>query len=245
MRMFLLIAGVFTLGFTVNAAEEKIDRTMAFNSGGEVTLQNVNGKVTIRGWDRNEIRIVAVKKARSGDAREKLERTQVQIEADGDRFIVETVLPKERKWRNNVSVAYELWVPSETNVNARTTNGAMALEGVWGDLNLRSTNGSVKALDAGGRINAKTTNGSITVEMGSYEGGDMELISTNGSINFTGPEDLAVNVQASCTNGTVRTDYDMLIKGEVSKRRLNGSINGGGNALTMRTTNGSIRINRD
>ncbi len=47
---------------------------------------------------------------------------------------------------------------------------------------------------------------------------------------------------ARTTNGSVRTDFPITVQGTLRKNRLDGEINGGGAALELRTTNGSIRI---
>ena len=50
--------------------EETFDQVLAFSQGDLLELGNTNGQIQIETWDRDEIRIEAVKKAR-GDSHEK------------------------------------------------------------------------------------------------------------------------------------------------------------------------------
>jgi len=237
--MLLLLAS----GVALAGSSEEIDREFDLKAGGEVSLKNVNGSVTIHGWDKNSVRVLAVKKARGSNAAGKLERTEVRIEATSDRVDIETFrTTKAKKWNNNVSVKYELWVPHQVELTARTTNGNVSVSDISGNLNARSTNGNVTLDGVEGSVNAHTTNGNVTASLLAYNGGEMDLHSTNGSIKFTGPSDLAVNLEAKTTNGSVKTDYPVTVSGKQGRNRLNGTINGGGDLLRLKTTNGSVRI---
>ena len=47
---------------TANPDEtERIEKTFPLNANGRVAVSNVNGSINIRGWDRNEVQVVAVK----------------------------------------------------------------------------------------------------------------------------------------------------------------------------------------
>jgi len=222
---------------------EKIDRSFDFTFDGTVTLKNVNGNVTVRGWDEARVRVVAIKKARGRNALEKLERNRVSISATADQIDIATEVTRSRGWNNNVSVNYEVWVPNTLALSAKTTNGNVSIEAVEGEINLRTTNGNLKAHAVGGRVNGATTNGGITIDMESYTGGEMELRTTNGSIKLTAPSSLAVDLEARTTNGSIRTDFPIEVRGKMSRRVLEGRINGGGDLVTLKTTNGSIKVN--
>ena len=244
LRLFLITTLAMSALLTVTAAEtETIDRSFDFTFDGTVTLKNVNGNVEIHGWDEARVRVVAVKKARGSNAHEKLERNRVSITATTDRIDIATEITRSRGWNNNVSVNYELWVPRTLNLSAKTTNGNVRIETLDGEINLRSTNGNLIASEVGGRINGATTNGGITVDMESYMGGDMEFRTTNGSIKVTAPASMAADISARTTNGSIRTDFPVEINGKVSRRVLQGRINGGGDTVSLKTTNGSIKLN--
>ena len=40
---------------------ERLDKTFPLNPNGRVSVSNVNGSITVEGWDRNEVKLEAVK----------------------------------------------------------------------------------------------------------------------------------------------------------------------------------------
>ena len=52
-----------------------------------------------------------------------------------------------------------------------------------------------------------------------------------------------VYVNAGTSGGRVRTEFPVTIRGEISKRKLQAKINGGGPELYLRTSGGSIYLN--
>ena len=82
-----------------------------------MSLANINGDVKITGWDRNEVKLDAVKTA---DAQEKLSGIEIRVDANADSVRVETKYPKcqDHGCNNPGSVAYTLMVPRGARVDA-------------------------------------------------------------------------------------------------------------------------------
>jgi DUF4097 and DUF4098 domain-containing protein YvlB len=71
----------------------------------------------------------------------------------------------------------------------------------------------------------------------------VSLETTNGSIDLKLPGDAKGTLSARCVNGGIKvTDLPFEKSGEGSRRKLDGTINGGGAALRLETVNGSIRV---
>ena len=51
-------------------AEEVVERSVEFPPGGRLSLVNVNGKITVGTWDRNEVAMKAEKRAGAGSEEE-------------------------------------------------------------------------------------------------------------------------------------------------------------------------------
>jgi DUF4097 and DUF4098 domain-containing protein YvlB len=95
----------------------------------------------------------------------------------------------------------------------------------------------------GGTVVASTTNGEIKLKMASLGGDGVSLETTNGSIDLKLPGDAKGTLSARCVNGGIKvTDLPFEKSGEGSRRKLDGTINGGGAALRLETVNGSIRV---
>ena len=248
--MKLRLSWILLLGFLVpviaGTEEQVIDRTLKLDAGGTVSVKNINGSVRVYAWDSKDVRIKAVKKAKASSKRaalEKLERVEVLIDSQpGEITVVTTKEKRMFNWNDNVSVSYEVWVPENVVLRAKSTNGKVVVENVVGDVTATTTNGKVVITNVSGTVNARTTNGSIKAELAEYLGGDMEFRTTNGGIRFVGPSDIAMDIEARTTNGSIRSDFPIESRGLLSKKAVSGSINGGGAMLRLKTTNGSISL---
>src|SRR5687768_5382145 len=81
----------FTNGETIKIVRldetERFDQIYPLNSNGRVSVSNVNGSITIDTWDRNEVKLEAVKTA---DDRERLAEVEIKIDARKDSLTIET-----------------------------------------------------------------------------------------------------------------------------------------------------------
>ncbi len=259
LMMFAMLACAAT------AKTEVVDQTMQLSAEGLVTLKNINGTITIHSWQKDEVRVLAEKRAKPKwgmSAEDLLQAWKVEIGASRDRIDIETIRPEKRdkKWRQGITVTYELWVPESASlelrntngkidverlngqIQARTTNGNVHLEGVGGTAECATTNGNITIEEARGWVDAQTTNGSIRATLLEFDGRDMDLHTTNGGITLSLPGNVGVNLDASTTNGSVRSDLPITVSGKISKRRVSGEVNGGGPRIKLKTTNGSIKL---
>ncbi|HEX9984965.1 MAG TPA: DUF4097 family beta strand repeat-containing protein [Thermoanaerobaculia bacterium] len=235
---------------------EKIDRTFDVRPGANVAVANVNGRITVRSWDQPRVRVIAIKKVESRNttsAKEVLAKLKVNIQATGNNVAVHTEHPKNGNGGDffdwifgdsvDSSVTYEVFVPrATTNVAVDNTNGSINLDGVNGKMQLETTNGRIEVLRSTGALEATTTNGGIKAELVSAaKGQPLHLETTNGRISLTLPATFAADLDAATSNGSVTTDLPVSTT-RAGKDSLRGSINGGGTALRLRTTNGSIEI---
>src|SRR5271157_4928337 len=81
-----LMAFALSVSATAQITQE-FHRTVPLSANGRVSLDNVNGNVTITGWERNEVQIDAVKKA---DNQQKLSEARIEVDAGGDYVRIKT-----------------------------------------------------------------------------------------------------------------------------------------------------------
>jgi hypothetical protein len=130
--------------------EETEELTFDVNSGARVSLENINGDITITGGSGEQVKVTAHKKAGN---QKYLDELKVVADADADYVRIETRHPKhESGWLNwgdngNGSVSYELSVPADVTLDA--------IETVNGDVRISAVDGTVKA---------GTVNGGLEVE---------------------------------------------------------------------------------
>ena len=82
----LALAASFCLPANGNFREQS-SQTYALAARGRVSLENINGDVHIRAWDRNEVRIETVKVAPSQGV---LNEARVEVQAGDDAISIRT-----------------------------------------------------------------------------------------------------------------------------------------------------------
>lgn len=267
---------VFGLSLAVHAAEASrtFDQTYPLESSQRLTVSNVNGRIQVSSWDRQEVRVQAVIHAK-GMSEEKVQETlkQIAVKATPSSagLKVETQYPHHHDgffaWLTgqhvSAEVDYQLTVPRQTSLAAETVNGSVHLDQVAGKLKLSSTNGSIHVNGASGSIVADTTNGSVKIkhsqgslraettngaieaELSSVDPkANLHLETVNGHIALTLPSDLGADIHAETVNGAISSDLPVTVQGRLSRREFNGKINGGGATVHLETVNGSIHLLR-
>ena len=245
-------------GFQKYNEREDFQKTLSLDKEGTFSLVNLNGPVTIETWNRDSVEIRAEKSVRGH--RDNLDKIKIEVESGSHGVSVNTVFPKIRTFRGKVR--YEIKVPEGiqlekirtvngdvyidgpvSDVRASTTNGNISINGASGELYFSTTNGRVTAEDVHGEITAKSTNGRITLDIESITDG-ITARTTNGGIFLTiGSKDFDADIEAGTTNGRVTIDFPVTIQGgKISKRHLDGRIGDGGPLISLKTTNGGIKI---
>lgn len=143
---------------------------------------------------------------------------------------------------------------------ARTTNGSIMTEFDGDLLDLETTNGAITIDGKAREVKANSTNGRICVELGKdpsevalgttngsihFEGGlkgNSEFRSTNGSITLQLPAQLAFEIDAATSNGSVRNKFKMDQIESQKKRELRARRGQDGASIKVRTSNSSITI---
>ena len=229
--------------------KEAFDETHPFHADGEVLVSNVNGAVTIRTWDRNEVRVEAEKRAKS---EEELDLIDLGIDASPSRLAIKVKLPRRStNWLFNggsirANVKLTLTVPATARLrDIGTTNGSIRIADVRGTVRAHSVNGQIEARGLGGDASLKTVNGTIRADFATLAAGQhISADTVNGSAMIALPKDASLALQARCVNGSIDCDFPITLKGSASRRKLAGTIGDGAASLDAETVNGSIRIRR-
>ena len=116
----------------------------------------------------------------------------------------------------------------------------------------KTTNGGVKGTNVNANIlEASSVNGGIDIELGAAldPAGTIDIETVNGGVTLGLASESKATIVARAVNGGVRVDGLDIQKQEQSnsfesKRRLEGTLNGGGAKVNISTTNGGVRISR-
>ncbi len=128
------------------------------------------------------------------------------------------------------------------SLRAHTSGGSISVERVTGDVFANTSGGSVVLEEIGGHAEAKSSGGSISVRFSAGNGEGGTLSTSGGTVTAYVDETVSLDIDASTTGGRVTLDVPVAVRGAVSKRSVQGELNGGGPTLRMRSSGGSIRL---
>lgn len=227
------------------AETEEFHQSYPLSATGSVELENVNGSVQIKAWDRDEVKVDAIKHAGS---KERLQEATIKIDASRDSISIRTEYPHHdhsfsRDGSDPATVEYTLMVPRNARLSEiKLVNGNLDLEGVNGEVRVSCVNGRLSARKLGGRAELSTVNGNLEASLDRLAS-PVNVSSVNAAVLLTLPSDAKANLEASTVSGSIRNDFGI----PVSKHRfvgndLNGELGGGGPSVRVSNVNGRIEI---
>ena len=244
---FCLIAAVCARADSYSF-KEPFRKTGAFNATGSLSLENVNGDVDIRAWDKNEILIEGEKSAKT---EEELAAVDLRMEVSADHAAIKVRLPKRSGgWFSGntirASVRFRITVPATAVLDQiETVNARVSVDGVLGRTKVKTVNGTIEAAGLGGGARLTTVNGQINAAFASVATGQQLSFETvNGSVTIALPADAGVKLRTSVVNGRVSCDFPLTISSSSGRKSLCGTIGDGRASLDAETVNGGIRIER-
>ena len=253
MRISVIVFSASMLYASLATADVKETEEFSYeiNSGGRISLENINGDVKISGGNDGKVQVIAHKKAGS---QEYMDGLKVVIDADSEYIRIETKHPKSSgdHWYNkgnnrSGSITYELKVPSAIDLDTiSTVNGDLQISLVSGKVKAETANGSLDVRDLAADINLETVNGSIEAHFETLGGGQRVSADTvNGKIVLFIPADSSATVNAETLNGSIKADDFGLEadKGFIG-HDLDGQIGAGEARISLDTVNGSIRLKK-
>jgi DUF4097 and DUF4098 domain-containing protein YvlB len=150
------------------------------------------------------------------------------------------------------------------SVDVSTGDGSITVQGARGNIRFHTGDGSIEARGLDGQVDASSGDGHINVEgrfdslkiktgdgsvtarasSGSKMTSGWSIFTGDGSVDIGIPGDLQANIDASTHDGRISLGLPVMVEGSFSSSKIQGKLNGGGQALTIRTGDGSIRLNK-
>jgi hypothetical protein len=155
------------------------------------------------------------------------------------------VSSESSSWHGHrAKLTFDVQVPRGVRFNALTTNGGIRCRDLNSVVDAATTNGNVDVTTSEW-ASAKTTNGGVNVSMGNAKwSGELELATTNGSVDVRLPATAEFEVNAATTNGGIHTDFPITVQGSFSSKALSGKVGSAGRYLKVATTNGGIDLRK-
>jgi len=166
------VTALGALGLPLAAVAGTVDRTVAASPQGDVEISNVSGRVDVRGWDRNEVRV-------TGQYDNGVER--VDVETSGSRVVVKVVLPRNSR---DSDATLEVQVPKGSSVEVGAVSADVTSRGVLGTQRLKTVSGEISADISGDDSEVRSVSGDLTVR-GSGKPLKLRASSVSGSLDLS------------------------------------------------------------
>ncbi len=227
--------------------EEKFERTVSLARDGEVNLSNVSGHIEVRTWDRNEVKIDALKISKASTvakAKENSARVEILVEKEGNTLNIKTEYPERKeRWKEdsiNVSVDYNLTIPAKASAKIDSVSGSVDLEKIGGAAKIRAVSGDVTINGAHKGVDLEAVSGDIHAQNVT---GDAYLTGVSGRIEAEG---IRGSIKATVVSGRIElrdvSEADNVHANSVSGSIVyEGQINRGGR-YTLTGHSGSVEM---
>jgi hypothetical protein len=242
-------------------AQGSFERTLTVNGPVDLSVRTGSGDIVIRIGEGNRVQVVGRISARNRDGDSAADRVK-EIEAappvqqTGNVITIGHTGDDDRY--RNVSIAYELTVPPQTQITARTGSGDQMIGSVRGavraqtgsgNISIESTGGALDAQTGSGNIRVNSVSGAINVQTGSGNvdvrqvvKADVRARTGSGDVVLGLPADAAFTLEARTGSGSIDSTHPLTIQGSLRRNHVTGTVRGGGNLVSVTTGSGSIRI---
>ena len=207
--VFILTMSLLTVFFSTEKSsaheyEDRITKTFRAKKGQLLYLKSDMGSVEVDSWNRNEVKIIVIKKAKTYSKREaKKAYDDLELRFDQNRrgisVIAEYTGPK--RWsRRKLKVHFEILVPKKFDLDINTASGSISVENLVGNIDLHTSGGSITIGRIEGPVNARTSGGSIKVMQAE---GDVNVHTSGGSISVG---ETSGSLDAETSGGSIKLD---------------------------------------
>ena len=225
-------------------------KTIEVEEGTELELTSSAGNVTIIGSETGgEIEVQMVKtawRATDEEAREAAEALQASFTETSGKLIIDYSISSRTSYLSSSGgidkIDFTIHVPTGTELNIKTSFGAIKVSNVSGEINLETDFGKVSVEDVRGGVVVKNTNGDVIIHRVNAPDGNVEVKSSFGSIDIEDVE--AKTIDLSNTNGDL-TGEILKASGEIRLDTEFGTIKFSqleGASLNADSSNGKVDL---
>jgi Putative adhesin len=124
-------------------------------------------------------------------------------------------------------------------------DGKINATGLDGKCDISTSDGAIHAVGRFDSLNLKSSDGPVTAraEVGSKLASMWSIATNDGRVDVDIPKDLPANLDASTSDGRITLGLPVSMQGEIGKKSVRGTLNGGGPTLFIHSSDGSIRLN--
>ena len=215
-------------------AEEKIEKTYSLDRDGKVYVRNISGDIVVNSWEKNEIKIIALKVARY---ERDLDNVTIDIhQTNGNVRIITRHYKSFSLFRSkHVSVYLELFIPDKAHLRVKNISGSIEAREIGGFIDIKTISGDIKIGTAKNGVKCQTVSGEIKIGTaqngvkGKTISGDisLEAITGNADLKTISGEITVEGLKGSFKADTVSGDIELETFShaeEIEAESISGSI---------------------
>ncbi|MEO5959939.1 MAG: DUF4097 family beta strand repeat-containing protein [Opitutaceae bacterium] len=129
-------------------------------------------------------------------------------------------------------------------LNGHSSGGSVTVKEFRGPARVETSGGGISIENVAGKVDGSTSGGSISARFSSPLSDEVKLSTSGGGVTVRVTDAAAFHLDASTSGGGVSSDLPVTVVGKISRGRLAGAVNGGGQLLILRSSGGSIRVKK-
>jgi hypothetical protein len=132
------------------------------------------------------------------------------------------------------------------NTELNCVSGDIIAENITGDVEAETVSGTVKMLNISRAavVKGKALSGAVIYEGEINPAGRYTLNAHSGHVEMRIPSGSAFDFEASTFSGSIDTEFEIVISGKMSKKKISGSVNGGGADVNLKSFSGNIYLKK-
>lgn len=234
-RFLLFLTVLLLMPAAVRA--ERIEQSFSVTPDAVLEVRNLNGRVVMHAWNRDEVRVVAVRRSRA---------VELHFREAPNHLHIHTHLLQSSAPAGERVVDFEIWAPVAAHLKVNLEAGTLTVENfsedvtveavaatvllrhLAGHISVKTLNGSIEAIGCTGRMEtnsisgtlrfresrsrflvAKTTSGDIFFEGGFRPGGSYNFLSHQGTIELRVPAGASFDLNANTVQGELSNEFQL------------------------------------
>ncbi|MET0756035.1 MAG: DUF4097 family beta strand repeat-containing protein, partial [Pseudoxanthomonas sp.] len=209
-------------------AATPIDQTRPLDARGRVDIENLKGRIQVRAWERNEVKI-------SGSLGQGVEK--LVIEGDAEHLVVKVQYPHNSGWgsgNKSEPTDLQLMVPVRAELDIDSVSADVDVSGIASStLSIESVSGNVELAAAPREVDVESVSGNLRVTVNS---GDVQAQTVSGDIVLRG------RMNGEIKTETVSGDIDVVVNGERVRELSSSTVSGDADVRAALASKGEIRM---
>ena len=215
-RISLATAAVLLAAAPLAGAAQNLSRSATVAADAAIDVSNVEGRVDVTAWDRNEVELTAVLES---------DKDRLEFEATERQVRIKVVRPDDH-FHGSDEATLTLKIPKGARISAETVSADITVAGVLGEQRLESVSGEVRTQAFDAPVKLRTVSGDGTINgTGSKAAVTAGSVSGGLGINLAAAERL----NAESISGDIDAHVELLPTARVEMETVSGTI-----TLTMK-----------